>query len=184
MNNRRSVNITRVIDGDTVVILTKRGFFRKAQKERIRLYGIDAPESAQKGGTQSTKHLSRIIGSGKNVWMQSSGIDQYGRTIGLIYNHHGNPDYSYNYQMVEAGHAHAYLVSPADRTRYFHAQKEAKDHRRGLWKQTNPTPPWEWRKTNNAKARSFPWKIILVLLIAVVITWLAPCAGDIPIPFR
>ena len=184
MDTKRSINITRVIDGDTVEIRTKPGLFRKSRRDRIRLYGIDAPESAQKGGSQSTKHLSKIIGSGKNVWIQTSGTDQYGRLIGLLYHHHGDPEYSYNYQMIEAGHAHCYMASRSDRSRFLKAQQDAREHRRGLWNQSNPTPPWEWRKTHTQKTSILPWKWIIILAAAAIILWLAPCAGDITTPFR
>ena len=54
--------LTRIIDGDTVVTQGTRFFFFKGPKIRIRLYGIDAPESEQKGGTESTNTLKRLTG--------------------------------------------------------------------------------------------------------------------------
>ena len=45
---------TRVIDGDTVEVTQASG-----QSERVRLLGIDAPESAQEYGTESTTALSQ-----------------------------------------------------------------------------------------------------------------------------
>jgi endonuclease YncB( thermonuclease family) len=35
--------------------------------------------------------------------------------------------------------------SPEDRGRYESEEQEAKARRIGLWKEPNPTPPWEWR---------------------------------------
>ena len=71
MEKRRNVQLTRIIDGDTVEVLAPRGLLRREKGERIRLYGIDAPESAQKGGSESTKHLRKIIGSNKKVWARA-----------------------------------------------------------------------------------------------------------------
>lgn len=184
MKDRASVQVTRVIDGDTVEVRTKPGFLRKSTKKRVRLYGIDAPESAQKGGKAATKHLSKIIGSGRNVWLDTSGTDQYGRAVGLLYHRHGNPAYSYNYQMVEAGHAHCYLLSAKDRAHYLRAQKEAQRNRRGLWNQEHPTPPWEWRKEKARKPFSFPWRLALTVAILLLLAAVLLHGPDLLAPIR
>jgi micrococcal nuclease len=54
-----------------------------------------------------------------------------------------------NLEMVKAGYAWAYrqyLKRPYT-SEYIDAETEARQARRGLWQQANPTPPWEWRKT-------------------------------------
>ena len=173
MDHRQSVNITRVIDGDTVEIRTRPGLLRRSRKERIRLYGIDAPESAQKGGRNSTKHLAKLVGSGHKAWLHTSERDQYNRPIGLIYSRHGNPNYSYNYQMVEAGQAHCYLLSPQDKTRFQQAQAQAQARRLGLWRDPKPQPPWEWRRQHTKKPGTSLWKWVVLLLITIALAWLA-----------
>ena len=166
---RKNVNVTRVIDGDTVEVTTRSGLFRRKSNERIRLYGIDAPESSQKGGGKSTRHLRKIIGRNRKIWLESSGTDQYGRTIGLIYNGRDGAANSYNYQMVAAGHAHCYMLNRMDQKRYQQAEQEARSKKRGLWKQKNPTYPWEYRKTEKARHRRIPWRIRLALLLIVLL---------------
>ena len=148
----RTVRVTRVIDGDTVEVRVGGGLFRRARMERIRLYGIDAPESKQRGGPRSTRHLRRLIGSGKGVQLIARDTDQYGRTVGLIYPRRSGPEESYNFRMVQAGHAHCYMLSAADQAAYQQAQQDAQEHRRGLWKQRDPTPPWEWRQADRARS--------------------------------
>ena len=61
--NRKQVRMLRVIDGDTIEVLVRRGPFRQARKDRIRLYGIDAPETSQAEGNEATNHLKQLIGS-------------------------------------------------------------------------------------------------------------------------
>ena len=52
--NRKQVRMLRVIDGDTIEVLVRRGPFRQARKDRIRLYGIDAPETSQAEGNEAS----------------------------------------------------------------------------------------------------------------------------------
>ena len=160
------VKIIRVIDGDTVVIQPKGGLFSGKPEERIRLWGMDAPESAQKGGTEATKYLQRIIGSRAEIWITRSGTDQYGRTIGVIHPDRRTVDNSYNYQMVKGGHAHCYMLDGPQTARYNAAEAEAKAHRRGLWKQKNIERPDAWRRANNDKPGTPRWIYILLITAA------------------
>ena len=50
------VTLLRIIDGDTVEVQRRGGFLSTGANERIRLYGIDAPESSQKGGGDATEY--------------------------------------------------------------------------------------------------------------------------------
>ena len=148
---RQKVTFNRVIDGDTIEITQGRGFFRQPQKHRIRLYGIDAPESSQKGGPQSTKFLTQLIGTSKKIWLNSVKTDQYGRTVGLIYKRKRQPHKSYNIQMVQGGHAHAYMLEGDDKVVYETAEAEAKGRRRGMWRQAEITNPWDYRRAQRVK---------------------------------
>lgn len=124
------VTVLKVVDGDTINVSGKTG----PKNERVRLYGIDAPESDQQGGAESTKHLKRLIGNNRRIWIDRKETDRHGRTVGLLYQHKGKPHDSYNYRMVLDGHAHVYLVGTKDRERYREAQSEAKRKQRGMWK--------------------------------------------------
>ena len=128
------VKLLRIIDGDTVEVQRRRGILSTGAKERIRLYGIDAPESAQKGGDDATKYLGKIIGGRTRIWLEAVATDQYGRTVGVISRKRGDRLRSYNYDMVKGGHAHCYMVDPADREAYTQAENYAKEKRRGLWR--------------------------------------------------
>ena len=55
-----------------------------------------------------------------------------------------------NLEMMRAGYAWAY-VKYLDRphaSEYIGIEEEARKARKGLWKESNPTPPWEFRKVH------------------------------------
>ncbi|MBR8461593.1 thermonuclease family protein [Campylobacter sp. faydin G-105] len=91
--------VIKVIDGDTINILTKEN-----EVVKIRLFGIDAPELKEKGGKRSKRHLNRLIGD-KKVKVQTHGYDKYRRVLGVIY--FKNTDI--NGKMITDGYAKAAL---------------------------------------------------------------------------
>lgn len=132
--------MTRISDGDT--------FKAKADdggEERVRLAGIDAPESDQLYGTNSTEDLQRMVTVGDRVELVQVDRDRYGRLVAKVKAHAVG---DVGREMVWLGAAWAY--------RDFEAGKElgpveddAWRERRGLWGELGPSermPPWEWRR--------------------------------------
>ena len=74
----RHCRIVDVIDGDTVYI------DHRGEREKIRLYGVDAPEVNQNWGRAAKQFLSRWKGKLINVRIVSFAGD-YGRLICLLY---------------------------------------------------------------------------------------------------
>ena len=70
--------VVKVSNGDTVHVLDQ----TKARHE-IRLGGIDAPEKKQVYGRKSKDNLSNLV-AGKNVEVEYSRRDRYGRIIGKL----------------------------------------------------------------------------------------------------
>jgi|TARA_Y100000310_G_scaffold83659_1_gene80314 micrococcal nuclease len=115
--------LVRVVDGDTVDAMIDCGFsvFRK---ERIRLKGINAPESRtrdkeeKKRGLAAKARLKELIKEGKNEFMVKTSIDKkgkYGRLLGelfLILKSNNTIKKanikSYNQTLVDEGHATYY----------------------------------------------------------------------------
>jgi micrococcal nuclease len=115
--------LVRVVDGDTVDAMIDCGFsvFRK---ERIRLKGINAPESRtrdkeeKKRGLAAKARLKELIREGKNEFMVKTSIDKkgkYGRLLGelfLILKSNNTIKKanikSYNQTLVDEGHATYY----------------------------------------------------------------------------
>ncbi len=138
--------VVGVSDGDTVTVLdaTNTQFI-------IRLMGIDAPEKKQAFGNISKEHLSGLVFN-KPVAVEYTKQDKYGRTVGKITINGVDA----NLEQIIAGLAWHYKKyqreqSEADRTIYAQAEEEARVTKRGLWFDTDPAPPWDWRKQQKHK---------------------------------
>ena len=84
--------VTRVVDGDTCDCILDLGF-SIMHKCRVRLYGIDTPESRTRDldekarGKLASKFLQESIDSGKEIMLRSELKDskgKYGRVLGSI----------------------------------------------------------------------------------------------------
>lgn len=126
--------VTAVTDGDTVRVLIGK------TELRVRLEGIDAPESKQAFGTRSKQHLSELV-FGKEIDVHVTGTDRYGRALARL----RLDGIDINLRMIRDGFAWHYAVYNAEPA-YADAQTEAKVAKRGLWADESPVPPWEFRK--------------------------------------
>ncbi len=134
--------VVGVSDGDTVTVLDG-----DRVQHKVRLAGIDAPESHQAYGGRSKQHLSSLVFS-QDVQVEWHKLDRYGRLVGKILV--GGVDA--NLRQVEAGLAWHYQQyhreqSPADREAYASAERRARDARFGLWADAAPVPPWDFRRS-------------------------------------
>ena len=109
--------IVRVVDGDTVDVDIDLGFGIWLKKQRIRLFGVDTPESRtrdkkeKKRGLASKARLKELIKEGKNEFIVETMIDKkgkYGRLLGELFNRSGVGT-SYNKTLVKEGHATEYF---------------------------------------------------------------------------
>ena len=134
--------VVAVADGDTITVLDT----DKVQ-HKIRLAGIDAPEKKQSFGNRSKESLSDMVFD-KTVNVETEKRDRYGREIGKVLVNGRDV----NLMQVERGMAWFYRQYqreqlPNDRTLYEAAEDAARAGKRGLWRDVNPTPPWDFRKT-------------------------------------
>ena len=88
-----NATLERVIDGDTIDVTLDLGFSVKLHKQRVRLAGIDTPESCTRNleekalGLKAKKRLIELcVGSFK---IQSLGKGKYGRILGIPYTEEG-----------------------------------------------------------------------------------------------
>ncbi len=100
-------------------------------------------EIRQPFGNRSKESLSDLAFD-KTVNVESSKRDRYGRQIGKV---NGK---DVNLMQVERGMAWFYRQyqreqSPNDRRLYEAAEDAAKADKRGLWRDADPVPPWEFR---------------------------------------
>jgi endonuclease YncB( thermonuclease family) len=145
--------IVKVADGDTITVL------QDNTQHRIRLQGIDAPERKQPYGNASRKHLASLV-AGKTVTVQWNKRDRYGRIVGkVLYTlvwHTSTDEVDVCLEQVKAGYAwhfkrYQHEQSPEDRQLYAQAEDEARVNEKGLWRDKNPIPPWEWRWQNRGQ---------------------------------
>ena len=131
--------VVEVTDGDPYDIRRSIG-----GKVTVRLFGVDAPESSQSYGRAATRAARRIIG-GSNVRVSVEDVGRYGRAVGRV--RVGGGDLSE--MMVRRGYGWHYEEYAPNATELARLERQARNAKRGLWKQSNPLPPWEWRDRNS-----------------------------------
>ncbi|KAK8629611.1 hypothetical protein V6N13_078445 [Hibiscus sabdariffa] len=116
-----------------------------ARKYRIRLRGIDAPESSMPYGKEAKEELVKLI-QGKCLKVLVYDEDLYGRCVGDIF---CNGKFVQEVMLKEglAWHYTAY----DQRVELATWEKEARAKRVGLWASANPEKPWEWRKNKRQR---------------------------------
>ena len=134
--------VVRVADGDTITVLDAAN-----TQLKIRLNGIDAPESHQAFGQKSKERLAHYV-SGKDVAVKWKSKDKYGRILGTVWL--GSTDI--NLQMLRDGYAHHYKRFDSNPV-YAAAESEARATRRGLWQDTHPINPHAFRQAKRGAAK-------------------------------
>lgn len=129
--------IPRVVDGDTIHMGSL----------KIRLQGIDAPESKQeceqqdgkryRCGERASRKLKKLIGQFA-VECNDLGTDRYGRTLAKCY----ADGMDLNGEMVKSGWAVAYRKYSVD---YVPEEVMARWNGAGIW-QGEFDYPWDWRR--------------------------------------
>jgi len=117
-NIKQLVKILRVVDGDTVDAAMYHQETKKIFKYRIRLYGIDTPESKPLKSNQDREQeiaaakmskqamIDKMQENNNVVVVKLYKPDKYGRLLGTIY---GKNEENINDWMVKQGHAIAYF---------------------------------------------------------------------------
>ena len=107
--------VENIVDGDTIDVLIDLGFDILFQS-RVRLAGIDTPESRTKDlaekalGLESKEYLKKHLKDAKSVVIKTEKMDsseKYGRILGWVYVD-GNT-VSLNDMMINDGYAWGYL---------------------------------------------------------------------------
>ena len=107
--------VENVVDGDTIDVLIDLGFDILFQS-RVRLAGIDTPESRTKDlkekalGLESKEYLKKALKDAKSVVIKTEKMDsseKYGRILGWVYIN--GDTVSINDVMINDGYAWGYL---------------------------------------------------------------------------
>ena len=122
--------VENLVDGDTIDVLIDLGFDILFQS-RVRLAGIDTPESRTKDlkekslGLESKEYLKKALKDAKSVVIKTEKMDsseKYGRILGWVY---VNGDtVSLNDMMINDGYAWGYLGDT--KVKDFEALKKAR----------------------------------------------------------
>ena len=147
------LKVVKVVDGDTVDLGHGQSPYLGALG-RVRLIGIDAPESSMNRrasgpeevrlGLEAKAFLARLL-QGKRVWVELDvqERDRYRRVLAYLYLedargdwlHRGRRFRQVNLEMVRAGWAEVYTVPPNVRYAelYLQAAREARARGVGMW---------------------------------------------------
>ena len=134
--------VVGVLDGDTIEVLHNR------HSERIRLNGIDCPEKGQANGHKAKDAVADLV-FGKEVTLQTYGLDKYGRTIADVHLHDGT---NVNQRLVKDGWCWWYRKYAPGNAELEKLEKDARDAKKGVWADSAPVPPWIYRKTKRGQA--------------------------------
>jgi micrococcal nuclease len=132
-----SLEVVGVTDGDTILVR------QEDQRVKIHFYGIDAPETQQAYGKLARDFTAELT-AGKEVEVEEVARDADDQMVALV----GAGDLILNEELVRAGYAWIDTRS-CDRPvcqQWQILEDEAKKEQKGLWRDINPVPPWEWRK--------------------------------------
>jgi len=121
-----NVTVVKVVDGDTLDVDIDLGFGMSYKKQRVRMMGIDTPESRTRDkveklfGKASKKHLKNLLESAERISLISHDKGKFGRILGEIYIHfnEGHPVYgteiNVNQKMIDDCHAVPYTGENKD----------------------------------------------------------------------
>ena len=132
--------LTRVVDGDTLVVSVA------GRDERVRLIGIDTPESVKPGspvecfGKEAAGHLASLLPEGTALRLVGDveQRDRFGRLLAYVYREHDG--LFVNAVMARDGFAEPLTVPPnvAHAAELAAAARTARQSRRGLWASCRP----------------------------------------------
>jgi|SRR5210317_558098 micrococcal nuclease len=129
-----NVSVVKVVDGDTIDVDIDLGFGMTYKKQRVRLMGIDTPESRtrdleeKKFGKASKRHLKKLLESAERISLISHDKGKFGRILGEIYIHfnEGHPvfgtEINVNQQMIDDHHAVEYSGENKDLVESLHLE--------------------------------------------------------------
>jgi micrococcal nuclease len=129
--------VERVVDGDTIRVRTADG-----RRERVRLIGIDTPETkdprrpVQCFGKEASAYTARLLPPGTPVRLERDVElrDRYDRLLAYVYR--ARDGTFVNAALARDGYARPLTIPPnvAQADEFVAAAAEARDAGRGLWK--------------------------------------------------
>jgi endonuclease YncB( thermonuclease family) len=144
VNKRIAARVVAVVDGDTVDIVIPPG-----RRLRVRLHGVDTPESGQPFG-QEARIFTRVLMFGRDVEVAGKDVDVYDRLVARIAVDKGDASET----IIAAGLGCTFRRYVSDAA-LDAAQDRARTARLGFWAAGARQPPCVAREAN-AKSTSKP----------------------------
>lgn len=126
--------VLRVVDGDTIVVKYN------GKDEKVRLIGVDTPESVHPNETKNTEEgiktseytKKRLTGKTVELELDVQERDKYGRILAYVY----IDGEMYNKELLKLGYAKLATYPPNVKyvDDFTKLQKEARENKVGLWK--------------------------------------------------
>jgi endonuclease YncB( thermonuclease family) len=141
-----SGEVDKVIDADILKVE------KDNTKVEVRLYGIDAPESDQPYWLRAIR-FTKMMARFERVEVEPQHRGQHGRVEALVYLD-GDGE-CLNEELIRAGHAWVYerYCHVRDCDQWQKLESRARQAGRGLWTQSDPVPPWEWRRREQGDSK-------------------------------
>ena len=131
-----NVEVTRVVDGDTVDVDIDLGFGMVYKKQRVRLMGIDTPESRTRNleekfyGLKAKEFMKSMVEGKEGIRLVSNDKGKFGRILGELFI--PNTDISVNQLMIDNWHAVPYLGQSKADTEAGHMMNRAALNEQGI----------------------------------------------------
>lgn len=142
-NGASVYRVIGVADGDTLTALSN-----DRERVKCRLYGIDAPEKKQAYG-QASKASLAALSFGRSAVIDVMGHDRYGRALCKVQVN----GLDINREQIARGMAWMYRQYARDAA-YSDAEMAARAHGLGVWRDSDPVPPWDFRRQRSSKLPS------------------------------
>ena len=151
-NTVYKAKVERVIDGDTMVVSFVFDDGSKYLKERVRMLGVDTPETVhpkkpvQYYGKEASDFTKKSL-DGKTVWLQTdvNPKDRYDRMLAYVWlrepkakdleDEKAIRKHMYNARLLLDGYGQLMTIQPNSKyaDMFVHFQREAREANKGLW---------------------------------------------------
>lgn len=136
---KKVYKVVRVIDGDTIVVK------RKKKKFKVRLLGVNSPESVHpqtrkndKCGKRASNYTKKkLLNKKVTLTYGKDKYDRFGRRLAYVY----RKKKMFNKMLLSAGHAKVQMFKPNTKYKktFKNLEFEAKVNNKGLWKYETPS---------------------------------------------
>ncbi|HEY0070224.1 MAG TPA: thermonuclease family protein [Chloroflexia bacterium] len=128
-------SLVRVVDGDTIDVLVE------GQQARVRLIGVDAPETNQGPlcyGQEASAKVEELLSPVRERLLLEKDVsetDRYGRLLRYVWYEGGSGRTMLNLELVQQGYARVATFPPDVRyeVTFLQAEREARARQLGLW---------------------------------------------------